>query len=82
VFGVGQVSLLRLPGQYIVWTGLNAYNGIGVTTAGGYSPSLGATIIFIDYAHLLAVEVAGPDAIRIHNTSSFDTDIGSVSLMW
>jgi hypothetical protein len=75
--GVGQASLLRFPG-YIEWVGLHSHP---TSMTSGISFTPGTTIVYIDYYQRVSVEVAGPDTIRVHNTSSI-TQSGSVTLTW
>src|SRR5204863_9972189 len=44
--GVGQVSLLRYPGNSIQWVGLESYSPAAITQ--GASNALGAHIVYID----------------------------------
>ena len=78
--GVGQVSLLHLPGGGMQWEGLEA-NSTTVTT--GPSATPGAHIAFIDFDHLADIQVASADTIRIHNSLlSSVTLVGNVTLIW
>jgi hypothetical protein len=74
--GVGQASLLRFPLDHIAWVGLS---GSAIST--GSDNTSGRTIVYVDYLHHVSVELAGPDAIRVHNVDA-DTQSGSVTLMW
>jgi hypothetical protein len=79
VRGVGHASLLRVPGSFIEWTGLESTAGSVITQ--GFSGTTGAHILFIDFAHDVDVEVSGPDAIRIHNTAGASRQ-GSITLIY
>lgn len=61
--GVGQVTLLSIPGSggFIDWVGLHSTSGTadsGATTK-GFSGTAGTGIVFIDWQHCVRVEVAG-----------------------
>ena len=77
--GVGQVTLLHIPSSFIEWTGLESPFPASLTS--GYSPLPGHHIVWIDYAHQVDIQVAGPDTIRVHN-GSFALRTGNVTLVW
>ena len=79
VRGVGQVSLLHIPGSFIEWVGLESPLGASITS--GYSPPYGRHIVWIDYAHQVDIQVASPDTIRVHNGSGA-VRTGNVTLVW
>jgi hypothetical protein len=79
--GAGQVTLLHIPGSFIEWTGLESPSGFGCSTTCGYSGSAGHHIVYIDYAHQVDIQVAGPDTIRVHNGSGA-VRTGNVTLIW
>jgi hypothetical protein len=71
--GVGQASLLSIPGAggFIEWVGLHSPSAGGITQ--GFSGTAGTTIVFIDWAHCVGVEVAGAagsNQIQVHNNCS------------
>jgi hypothetical protein len=66
--GVGQVSLLRIPNQFLEWVGLDSTAGAAITQ--GFSGAAGTKIVFIDFSHQVIVEVASPNSIRVHNASA------------
>src|SRR5215472_13236155 len=66
-FAVGQVSLVHIPGSGMVWEGLEANSTTVIT---GSSNTAGHHIVFIDTVHLLDIEVASPDTIKIHNADT------------
>jgi hypothetical protein len=79
--GVGQVALLRVPGAFLEWVGLDSTAGAAITQ--GFSGVPGTKIVFIDFSHKVQVEVASPDSIRIHNLNTGTAlRTGSVTLMW
>ena len=79
--GVGQASLLSIPGAggFIEWVGLDSTAGAAITQ--GFSGVVGTKILFIDFAHQVRVEVAGPNAIRVRNTAAAPR-AGRLSLIW
>ena len=80
--GVGQVSLLRLPGSSIEWVGLESTNGTlsaGITQ--GVSLSNGNHIVYIDFQHKVDIQTASVDTIVIENGDSV-TRAGNVTLIW
>jgi hypothetical protein len=67
--GVGSVALLRSdPGDFLEWTGLESTSGSVITQ--GFSGAVGTHIVFLDFSHQVDIEVAGPDTIRVTNSST------------
>ena len=83
VFGVGQVSLLHLPGNGIVWVGLESPNSTtgGATITSGANNSAGTHIVSIEISHNVDIQVASLDTILVHNGST-GTRAGNVTLIW
>jgi hypothetical protein len=79
VRGVGQVTLLRVPGSFLEWVGLESPSAAAITS--GFSGTVGKHIVFIDFAHQVDIQVASPDSFRIHNASG-GTRFGNVTLIW
>jgi hypothetical protein len=80
--GVGQVSLLHLPSTGISWAGLESGTGsTTTTTTAGFASAAGTHIVNIDGHHLVDIQVASADTIRVHNSNS-TTQVGSVTLVW
>jgi hypothetical protein len=77
--GVGQVALLRIPGAFVEWTGIESPAGAALTS--GFDGGVGSHIVFLDFGHDVDIEVAGTDTIRIHNTSGAP-QTGNVTLIW
>ena len=77
--GVGLVTLLRVPGQFIVWNGLES-PAIGGITASSDNTG-GRHIGYIDYDHKVDIQVHSADTIRIHNGDS-QAQTGTVTLIW
>jgi hypothetical protein len=78
--GVGQVTLLRAPGQFIEWTGLDSPISSGI--ASGFSPAPGYHIVYIDFNHKVDIQVDSPDTLRVHNASPTYTHTGNLTLIW
>jgi hypothetical protein len=80
--GVGQVSLLHLSGGAILWAGLESGTGTTTTTTtAGFTSTAGTHIVNIDGHHLVDIQVASGDTIRVHNSNS-TTQVGNVTLVW
>ncbi len=80
--GVGQVSLQHVPGNFMLWVGLESTTSMasaGITQ--GFSGAAGAHIVYIDFAHVVDIQVASPDTIRVHNSGA-GTETGNVTLVW
>jgi hypothetical protein len=83
--GVGQASLLSVPGTngFIEWVGLHSPAGAAITQ--GFSGVAGTAILFIDYFHCVVVEVAGTPGssqIQIRNNSCGVRAVGSLTLTY
>ena len=78
--GVGQVSLLHIPGIIIDWVGLESYSGAAITQ--GFSSTAGTHIVYIEGHHFVEIQVASADTIRIHNAVGNSTVAGNVTLIW
>jgi hypothetical protein len=77
--GVGHVTLLRVPGSFLEWVGLNSTSGAGITQ--GFSAAPGTNIVFLDFAHQVAIQVNSADSFKIHNGST-GARSGIVTLIW
>ncbi|MGO9057674.1 MAG: hypothetical protein ACLQU2_09870 [Candidatus Binataceae bacterium] len=66
--GVGEVSLLRIAGSFLEWTGLETPYGAAI--ASGFSGTVGTHIVFLDYSHKVQIEVNSPDSFVVHNTNT------------
>jgi hypothetical protein len=77
--GVGEVALLKIPGNFLEWVGLESTSGAAITQ--GFSGTPGTHIVWIDFSHQVDVEVANPNQILVHNGSS-GVRTGSVTLIW
>jgi len=77
--GVGHVSLLRIPNSFVEWVGLNSTSSGSITQ--GFSGAAGTHIVWIDFSQQVDIQVAGPNAIRVHNFAAFGR-AGNVTLIW
>jgi hypothetical protein len=77
--GVGQVSLLHIPSWFIQWFGFESTSVPAVTS--GLGGLVGRHIVWLDGAHLVDIQVASADTIRVHNGNSV-TMTGNVTLVW
>jgi hypothetical protein len=79
--GVAQVTLEHIPGSNIMWTGLDCPPMSGNSTiTSGSAAAPGVHIAYLDQAHAVDVEVAGPDTILIYNNGGYAQ--GSIELIW
>ena len=78
---VGQVSMLHIPSNYIEWVGVESYNGSPSTITSGANSTAGTHIMYIDFSHVVAIQVASVDTILIHNIG-MSTKSGNVTLVW
>jgi hypothetical protein len=81
--GVGQVTLLHFPTTNsaigsMVWYGLESPGAI----THGEGSDAGIHIVYINQPRDVAIEVAGPDTIRIHNLNITSAQVGNVTLIW
>jgi hypothetical protein len=77
--GVGMATVLHVPSSFIEWVGLESPYNAAITQ--GFSGSVGTHILYLDYSHLVDVQVASTDAIRIHNGNSIAMT-GNLELIW
>ena len=77
--GVGQVSLLHIPSDFIQWVGLESYSSAAITQ--GASSAVGTHIVYIDLNHAVDIQVASAATIVVHNGAPF-TVAGNVTLVW
>jgi hypothetical protein len=79
VRGVGQASLLAVPDNFITWVGLDSTAAGAITQ--GWNATQGVHIVYLDFAHLVDVEVDSATTIRIHNEGPAQRT-GVVTLIW
>ncbi len=77
--GVGQVSLLHVPSSFLEWTGIESPAAAAITS--GFSGTAGTHIVYLDYSHLVDIQVASTDTFIIHNANTIAM-AGVVSLIW
>ena len=82
VRGVGHVSLLRIPSQFLEWVGQNSTGSAAGSTTHGFSGTAGTDIVAIDYANQVHVEVGSTaDTFRVANSSGAARQ-GYLTLIW
>ena len=79
--GVGQVSLQHIPSFVIQWVGLESVSGTTPAITQGSTNVAGTHILYIDFSHEVAIQVASADTIRVHNGSA-GTRAANVTLIW
>jgi hypothetical protein len=77
--GVGQVALLHVPSSFLEWTGIESPASAAITS--GFSGTAGTHIVYLDYSHLVDIEVASTDTFVIHNANTITMN-GVVTLIW
>ena len=80
--GVGQATLLSsaLVPLFIEWTGVESPAAAVITS--GFSGVQGTHILFIDFNHLLDIEVGpGANTIQLHNTNAV-AQTGQIKLIY
>jgi hypothetical protein len=77
--GVGQVSMLHIASSFLEWTGLESPASAAITS--GFSGTAGTHIVYIDYSHLVDIQVASADTFLIHNANSIAMS-GVVTMIW
>jgi len=77
--GVAMATILHVPSSFIEWVGLESPSGAAITQ--GFSGTPGTHIVYLDFSHLVDVEVGGPDTITIHNANSI-AQTGTLELIW
>jgi hypothetical protein len=77
--GVGMATLLHVPSSFLEWTGVESPYNAAITS--GFSGTPGTHILYLDYSHLVDVEVASTDTIYIHNTNTIAMT-GNLELIW
>ena len=77
--GVAMATILRVPSSFIEWTGVESPSAAAVTS--GFAAAPGAHVLYLDFSHLVDVQVASADTIYIHNGNSV-TQTGTLELIW
>lgn len=77
--GVGQVAILHVPSSFLEWTGIESPAAAAITS--GFSGTAGTHIVYLDYSHLVDIQVASTDTFIIHNANTIAMS-GVVTLIW
>jgi hypothetical protein len=77
--GVGQVTMLHVPSSFLEWTGIESPAAAAITS--GFSGTAGTHVLYLDYSHLVDIQVASTDTFIIHNANSISM-AGVVTLIW
>ena len=77
--GVGQVSMLHVASSFLEWTGIESPASAAITS--GFSGTAGTHIVYLDYSHLVDIQVASTDTFIIHNANSIAMS-GVVTMVW
>ena len=77
--GVGMATLLHIPASFMEWTGVESPANAVITS--GFSGTAGTHILYLDFSHLVDVQVASPDTILIHNANAI-AQTGNLELIW
>ena len=80
---VGQVTLLRtaVAPLFLEWVGLESAWPGAQTITKGFSAVLGTHIVYLDWQHLVDIEVTNPGVIRVRNSAT-SLRQGIVTLMY
>ena len=77
--GTGHVTLLRIPGSFLEWVGLESPAGAAITS--GFSGVAGVHIVFLDFSHQVDIQVNTPDTFIVHNGST-GVRTGNITMIW
>jgi len=77
--GVGQVSLLRIAGNFLEWSGLESCCASAITSS--FSSVAGTHIVWLDFGHMVGIQVNTADTFVVHNGST-GARTGNVTLIW
>src|SRR5579863_4530486 len=77
--GVGEVSMLHVPSAFLEWTGLESPTPAAITS--GFSGTQGTHIVYLDFSHLVDIQVNSTDTFRIHNANTI-AQTGVVTMIW
>jgi len=75
----GQVTLLHHPNLSIGWVGFECPTNVAITS--GFGSAANTHIVYIDLGHLVDIQRASVDTIRVHNGTN-GTRAGNVTLIW
>jgi hypothetical protein len=83
--GVGQITLLRVPNNFLEWEGYDIATGVvaggNSTLTGGYSASAGTHMVWLDYVGQVDLQVANANQFVVHNAGSGTATV-EVTLIW
>jgi hypothetical protein len=88
--GVGHVTMLHIGGSeptphFLEWTGLSSPASPGVTGGAtiedGFNSAAGTHILWIDWFHMVDLQVNTADSFVVHNASG-KTATGNVTMIW
>ena len=74
------MSLLHIPTWFIQWFGFESTSLSTITS--GLGGLVGRHIVWLDDVHLVDIQVASADTIRVHNYSLDATVAANVTLIW
>jgi hypothetical protein len=77
--GVGQVSMLRIAGSFLEWSGLESCCPSAITSS--FSGVAGTHIVWLDFSHVVGIQVNTPDTFVVHNGAA-GARTGNVTLIW
>jgi len=77
--GVAKVMMLHVPGSFLEWTGLESPASATITS--GFSGTAGTHIVYLDYSHLVDIQVDTVDSFRVHNGNTIPM-AGKITLIW
>jgi len=77
--GVGSVTMLRVPANFLEWEGIESPSGSAITS--GFSGSAGTHIVYLDFSHQVDIRVNTADTFVIHNGAG-STRTGNVTLIF
>jgi hypothetical protein len=80
--GVGQVTLLHIPGGSMSWLGLEPMGAGNGSITIGNSSTKGTHIVSIDFGGNTDIQVASADTILIRNFGLLGNIAGNVTLIW
>jgi hypothetical protein len=76
---VGQVTMLRVAGDFLAWTGLESFTPSSITQ--GFSRTSGTHILYLDLHHEVDLQVNNEDSFMVHNAGG-SLATGVVTLIW
>ena len=79
VRGVGQIALLRVPSNFLEWTGIHSPSGAAITS--GFSGSAGVDMLKVSFNGDVVLEVNSTDSFRVRNNST-GVRQGYVTQIW